>query len=61
MRREARLILFYKIINGLAQVPYKWVLIETYKGTKRKKTQYEIRRDWSYNTPVSEYMDIRFP
>ena len=26
------LILFYKIINGLAQVPFEDVLIEAYKG-----------------------------
>ena len=37
-RQEARLIdiLFYKIINGLAQVPFEAVLVETYKGTRRK-------------------------
>ena len=35
-RQEARLILFYKIINYLAQVPFEGVLIETYKGTSRK-------------------------
>ena len=35
-RQEARLILFYKIISGLAQVPFKGVLIEAYKGTRRK-------------------------
>ena len=33
-RQEARLILFYKIINGLAQVPF--VPIEAYKVTRRK-------------------------
>ena len=33
---EARLILFYKIINGLAQVPFEGVLVEAYKGTRRK-------------------------
>ena len=27
-RQEARLILFYKIINGLAQVPFEGVLVE---------------------------------
>ena len=32
-RQEARLILFYKIINGLAQVSFEGVLVETYKGT----------------------------
>ena len=35
-RQEAQLILFYKIINGLAQVPFEGVLVETYKGTRRK-------------------------
>ena len=32
-RQEARLILFYKIINGLAQVPFEGVFVEAYKGT----------------------------
>ena len=35
-RQEARLILFCKIINGLAQVPFEGVLVEAYKGTRRK-------------------------
>ena len=35
-RQEARLILFYKINNGLAQVPFECVLDEAYKGTRRK-------------------------
>ena len=37
-RQEARLFLFYKIINGLAQVPFEGVLVEAYKpkGTRRK-------------------------
>ena len=35
-RQEARLILFYKIINGMAQVPFEGVLVEAYKGTRRK-------------------------
>ena len=35
-RQEARLILFYKIINGLAQVPFEGVLVEAYKATRRK-------------------------
>ena len=35
-RQEARLILFYKIINGLAQVPFEGVLVKAYKGTRRK-------------------------
>ena len=36
-RLEARVILLYKIINGLAQVPFEGVLIEAYKGTRRKR------------------------
>ena len=35
-RQEARLILFYKIINGLAQVPFEGVLVEAYMGIRRK-------------------------
>ena len=35
-RQEARLILFYKIINSLAQVPFEGVLVEAYKGARRK-------------------------
>ena len=35
-RQEARLILFYKIINGLAQVPFESVLVEAYNCTRRK-------------------------
>ena len=31
-RQEARLILFYKIIKGMAQVPFEGVLVEAYKG-----------------------------
>ena len=46
-RQEAQLILFYKIINGLAQVPVEGVLIEAYKDTRRK---HNIKfRHWSYN------------
>ena len=35
-RQENRLILFYKIINGLAQVAFEGVRVEVYKGTRRK-------------------------
>ena len=35
-RQEAQLILFYKIINGLPQVPFDGVLVEAYKDTRRK-------------------------
>ena len=33
---NSQLILFYKIINGLAQVHFEGVLIEAYNGTRRK-------------------------
>ena len=35
-RQKAQLILFYKIFNGLAQVPFEGILVEAYKGTRRK-------------------------
>ena len=35
MRQETRIILFYHIINGLAQMPFEGA-IEAYKGTRRK-------------------------
>ena len=35
-RQEAQLILFYKIINGFVQMPFESVLVEAYKGTRRK-------------------------
>ena len=35
-RHASRFIMFYKIINGLAQVPFECVLVEAYKGTRRK-------------------------
>ena len=34
--RRLDLFCFYKIINGLAQVPLEGVLVEAYKGTRRK-------------------------
>ena len=37
-RQEAQLILFYKIINGLAQVPFEGILVEAYKGTRKNTT-----------------------
>ena len=30
--------MFYKIINGLAQVPFEGILVEAYKGPKREHT-----------------------
>ena len=32
-RKDARLILFYKIINNLAQVPHEHILTKVYEGT----------------------------
>ena len=34
--RRLHLFFFYKIINGLAQVPFEGVLVAAYKGTRRK-------------------------
>ena len=34
--RRLDLFFFYKIINGLAQVPFEGVLVEAHKGTRRK-------------------------
>ena len=34
--KDARLILFYKIINNLAQVPHEHILIKAYEGTRKK-------------------------
>ena len=39
LKGDMRLDLFFfytKVINGLAQVPFKGVLVEAYKGTRRK-------------------------
>ena len=35
-REDARLILFYKIINNLAKVPHEHILVKAYEGTRRK-------------------------
>ena len=56
-RQEARLILFYKIINGLAQVPFEGVLVEAYKGTRRK--HYMKFRQIGHTT--SQYGQSFFP
>ena len=36
LKGDRRLDLFYKIINGLAQMPFECVVVEVYKGTRRK-------------------------
>ena len=56
-RQEARLILFYKIVTGLAQVPFEGALVEEYKGTRRKHNM-EFRQN-GYTT--SQYGQSFFP
>ena len=51
-RQEARLILFYEIINGLAQVPFKGVLVEAYKGIRRKHNM-KLRQIGQYGQAFS--------
>ena len=46
MKQEASLIRFYKIVNGLAEVPFEGVLIEANKGTRRKHNK-KWRQIWS--------------
>ena len=41
-RQEAGLVLFYKRINSLAQVPFEGVLVEAYKGTRRKHSMKQL-------------------
>ena len=41
-------LLFYKIINGLAQVPFEGIIVEAYKGTRRKHN-IKFRQFWPYN------------
>ena len=36
-REDARLILFYKIINNLAKVPHEHISVKAYDGTRSKK------------------------
>ena len=56
-RKDARLILFYKIINNLAQVPHEHILTKAYEGT-RKKNNYKFRHI-AVNT--SQYRQSFFP
>ena len=56
-RQEARLILFYKIINGLAQVPFEGILVEAYKGTRRKHNM-KFRQ---IGHTTSQYGQLFFP
>ena len=58
-RHKARLILFYTIINGLAEGSFECVLIEAYTAheinTIRNKT------DWSFNNPPPPVWSVIFP
>ena len=56
-RQEARLILFYKIINSSAQVPLEGVLVEAYKGTRRKHNM-KFRQ---IGHTTSQYGQLFFP
>ena len=56
-RKDARLILFYKIINNLVQVPHEHILIKAYEGT-RKKNNHKCRHI-AVNT--SQYRQSFFP
>ena len=58
MRKDARLILFYKIINNLAQVPHEHILTKAYEGTG-KKNNYKFRHI-AVNT-TNQYRQSFFP
>ena len=55
--KDARLILFYKFINGVAQVRFEGVLVEAYKGTRRKYNM-KFRR---IGHTTSQYGQTFFP
>ena len=56
-RSDARLILFYKVINNLAAVPYEHLLEDAYKGTRRNHSH--KFRQIRYQT--SQYGQSFFP
>ena len=56
-RKDARLILFYKIINNLAQVPHEHILTKAYEGT-RKKNNHKFRH---IAVSTSQYRQSFFP
>ena len=47
----------YKIINGLAHVPFEGILVEAYKGTRRKRNM-KFRR---VGHTTSQYGQLFFP
>ena len=56
-RQEARFILFYKIINSLAQVSFEGVLVEADKGTRRKHNM----KFGQIGHTTSQYGQLFFP
>ena len=56
-REDARLILFFKIINNLAKVPHEHILAKAYEGTRRKNNH--KFRHIGVNT--SQYRQSFFP
>ena len=56
-RKDAQLILFYKIINNLAQVPHEHILTKAYEGT-RKKNNHKFRH---IAVNSSQYRQSFFP
>ena len=56
-REDARLILFYKIINNLAKVPHEHISIKAYEGT-RKKNNHKFRH---IGMNTSQYRQSFFP
>ena len=51
----ARLILFYKIINSLAEVPFEGILVEAYKGTRTKQNKKLREIGHSTSSKVSHF------
>ena len=66
-RQEARLILFYKIINGLSQVPFEGVLVEAYNPNnmllvvlrwQRQRTARDLSKWFSRGPPVAATQEL---
>ena len=57
-RKDARLILFYKIINNLAQVPHEHILTKAYEGDRKKKNKHKFGH---ITVNTSQYRQSFFP
>ena len=57
--KDAKLILFYKIINNLAQVPHEHILTKAYEGYGTRKKNDHNFRYIAVNT--SQYRQSFFP